>query len=93
MLPAAEISPISCKILLLGDTSVGKSSLVVRFADRTWLSEETRPTVGVDYRVGVLPAVYALRINSHFPLALATSHEGEWTKDQTQCLGACIEMS
>jgi Ras-related protein Rab-18 len=54
MIPTGE-TPVNCKILLLGDVSVGKSSLVVRFADKTWLSEgDARPTVGVDYRVSIL---------------------------------------
>ncbi|KAI9447204.1 small GTPase superfamily [Lactarius psammicola] len=37
------------KVLLLGDASVGKSSLLLRFTDQQWLPEsEAQPTIGVD---------------------------------------------
>jgi len=40
------------KLLLIGDSSVGKSSLLLRFADETWLTEdESSATIGVDFRV------------------------------------------
>ncbi|KAF8321279.1 ras-domain-containing protein [Clavulina sp. PMI_390] len=40
------------KLLLIGDSSVGKSSLLLRFADETWLPEdEASATIGVDFRV------------------------------------------
>jgi len=40
------------KLLFIGDSSVGKSSLLLRFADETWLPEdETSATIGVDFRV------------------------------------------
>ncbi|KAF9504474.1 hypothetical protein BS47DRAFT_1334604 [Hydnum rufescens UP504] len=39
-------------ILAVGDSSVGKSSLLLRFADETWLTEdESSATIGVDFRV------------------------------------------
>lgn len=40
------------KILLIGASSVGKSSLLLRFTDDEFLSpEETSATIGVDYRI------------------------------------------
>ena len=40
------------KILLIGASSVGKSSLLLRFTDDEFLSpEETTATIGVDYRI------------------------------------------
>ena len=43
---------INCKLLLIGNSSVGKSSLLLRFSDRQWLPEdETSATIGVDFRV------------------------------------------
>ncbi|KAJ8453979.1 hypothetical protein ONZ45_g19486 [Pleurotus djamor] len=44
--------PINVKILLIGNSSVGKSSLLLRFADEQWLPEdESSATIGVDFRV------------------------------------------
>ncbi|KAF8753014.1 Rab subfamily of small GTPases [Rhizoctonia solani] len=48
---AAE-APLNAKILLIGNSSVGKSSILLRFSDETWLSEdESSATIGVDFRV------------------------------------------
>jgi Ras-related protein Rab-18 len=48
--PAAP--PINCKLLLIGNSSVGKSSLLLRFSDEQWLPEdESSATIGVDFRV------------------------------------------
>ncbi|KAG6907012.1 hypothetical protein DXG01_010915 [Tephrocybe rancida] len=45
-------SPINCKLLLIGNSSVGKSSLLLRFSDEQWLPEdESSATIGVDFRV------------------------------------------
>lgn len=44
--------PINCKLLLIGNSSVGKSSLLLRFSDEQWLPEdESSATIGVDFRV------------------------------------------
>ncbi|KAF8623278.1 hypothetical protein AX17_007484 [Amanita inopinata Kibby_2008] len=44
--------PINVKILLIGNASVGKSSLLLRFSDEQWLPEdEASATIGVDFRV------------------------------------------
>ncbi|KAH8109063.1 ras-domain-containing protein [Phellopilus nigrolimitatus] len=45
-------SPINVKLLLIGNSSVGKSSLLLRFSDQQWLPEdEASATIGVDFRV------------------------------------------
>jgi GTPase SAR1 family protein len=45
-------APINCKLLLIGNSSVGKSSLLLRFSDEQWLPEdESSATIGVDFRV------------------------------------------
>jgi Ras-related protein Rab-18 len=50
--PAAN--PINVKLLLIGNSSVGKSSLLLRFSDEQWLPEdESSATIGVDFRVRV----------------------------------------
>jgi len=40
------------KLLLIGNASVGKSSLLLRFTEESWLPEdESTATIGVDFRV------------------------------------------
>ncbi|KAJ6632549.1 ras-domain-containing protein [Mycena sp. CBHHK59/15] len=53
MAPAPKpVAPINCKLLLIGNSSVGKSSLLLRFSDEQWLPEdESSATIGVDFRV------------------------------------------
>ncbi|ORX36054.1 ras-domain-containing protein [Kockovaella imperatae] len=44
--------PMNLKLLLIGNSSVGKSSLLLRFTDDEFLSdEETSATIGVDFKV------------------------------------------
>ncbi|GJE93511.1 ras-domain-containing protein [Phanerochaete sordida] len=44
--------PINVKLLLIGNSSVGKSSLLLRFSDEQWVPEdEASATIGVDFRV------------------------------------------
>ncbi|OBZ73002.1 Ras-related protein Rab-18 [Grifola frondosa] len=46
------VAPINVKLLLIGNSSVGKSSLLLRFSDEQWLPEdESSATIGVDFRV------------------------------------------
>ncbi|KAK1926692.1 putative ras-related protein rab-18 [Papiliotrema laurentii] len=48
---AEEVSQKNFKLLLIGNSSVGKSSLLLRFTDDDFLSEEeTTATIGVDFR-------------------------------------------
>jgi len=43
------------KLLLIGDSGTGKSSLLLRFTDDAWVDpEETRATIGVDFKVKVV---------------------------------------
>jgi len=49
---SSSSSPLNIKLLLIGNSSVGKSSLLLRFADETFLSgDESSATIGVDFRV------------------------------------------
>ncbi|KAI6141739.1 ras-domain-containing protein [Pisolithus tinctorius] len=50
--PVASSSPVNVKLLLIGNASVGKSSLLLRFSDEQWIPEgEATATIGVDFRV------------------------------------------
>ncbi|KAF7313284.1 Ras-domain-containing protein [Mycena kentingensis (nom. inval.)] len=53
MPPASKpAAPLNVKLLLIGNSSVGKSSLLLRFSDEQWLPEdESSATIGVDFRV------------------------------------------
>ncbi|KZT03017.1 ras-domain-containing protein [Laetiporus sulphureus 93-53] len=43
---------VNVKLLLIGNSSVGKSSLLLRFSDEQWLpEEEASATIGVDFRI------------------------------------------
>ena len=56
-IPASQdkTSPVNVKLLLIGNSSVGKSSLLLRFSDEQWLPEdEASATIGVDFRVSRL---------------------------------------
>lgn len=45
-------APTTLKLLVIGASSVGKSSLLLRFTDNAFLSpEETSATIGVDFKV------------------------------------------
>ena len=49
---ASQDKPVNVKLLLIGNSSVGKSSLLLRFSDEQWLPEdEASATIGVDFRV------------------------------------------
>jgi len=49
--------PVNVKLLLIGNSSVGKSSLLLRFSDEQWLPEdESSATIGVDFRVHKMEA-------------------------------------
>ncbi|KAK3793814.1 hypothetical protein RRG08_011785 [Elysia crispata] len=45
-----EAYDLSCKVMLIGDSGVGKTCLLVRFKDGTFLSGSFISTVGIDFR-------------------------------------------
>ena len=66
---ATSDSATSCKLLLIGSSSVGKSSLLVQFSDNQWLPDRASTTVSVSVRVSHepihlfnAPVAYCLRI-------------------------------
>jgi len=49
---APSNQPVNVKLLLIGNSSIGKSSLLLRFSDEQWLPEdESSATIGVDFRI------------------------------------------
>ncbi|XP_033925908.1 ras-related protein Rab-18-B-like [Melopsittacus undulatus] len=48
--PGMDAAGLTLKLLLIGDSAVGKSSLLLRFADGTF-EPSLKPTIGVDFRV------------------------------------------
>ena len=40
----------ACKILILGESKVGKSSILNRFCEKTFV-ETHPPTLGIDYKI------------------------------------------
>ncbi|KAG8871483.1 hypothetical protein FRB97_008646 [Tulasnella sp. 331] len=46
----SKAPPLKIKLLLIGNSSVGKSSLLLRFAEETFLEGGVSPTLGVDIR-------------------------------------------
>jgi GTPase SAR1 family protein len=51
---------INVKLLLIGNSSVGKSSLLLRLSDKQWLREDEKSaTIGTDFRVRVALLVCA----------------------------------
>lgn len=44
-----------CKFILIGDSSVGKSALLLRVTDDRFLAEEAEPTVGVEFGSVTIP--------------------------------------
>ena len=57
------MSDLRVKILIIGDSSVGKSSLVTQYVDETFTMGHT-PTIGVEYKQKTieLPNQEAVRV-------------------------------
>ncbi|KAJ1556298.1 Ras- protein Rab-18-B [Cladochytrium tenue] len=52
---SAEAITSTFKLLLIGDSGTGKSSLLLRFTDDAWLQpDEVSATIGVDFKVKVM---------------------------------------
>lgn len=49
--------------MLIGDSGVGKTCLLVRFKDGAFLSGSFISTVGIDFRVSPLPGIPDLVFN------------------------------
>lgn len=49
-LSGSEDYDVSCKVMLLGDSTVGKTSTVMQYKDGAFLSGTFLATVGIDYR-------------------------------------------
>lgn len=70
---SSSTSPLNIKLLLIGNSSVGKSSLLLRFADETFLTEdESSATIGVDFRVSKME-VGGRRVKLSIWVSLANS--------------------
>ena len=62
---------INVKLLLIGNSSVGKSSLLLRFSDKQWLPEdEASATIGVDFRVRSLTSPSFLSLSLRYLLTV-----------------------
>ncbi|XP_073245425.1 ras-related protein Rab-37-like isoform X3 [Porites lutea] len=48
--PVSETFDVACKVMLLGDSGVGKTCVLVRFKDGAFLSGSFISTVGIDYK-------------------------------------------
>lgn len=48
--PVSEYYDFACKVMLIGDSGVGKTCLLVRFKDGTFLGGSFISTVGIDFR-------------------------------------------
>lgn len=47
----ADDQDIQLKLLMLGDSGVGKSCLVLRFANESKAKIESLPTIGIDFKI------------------------------------------
>ena len=87
-------SAINVKLLLIGNSSVGKSSLLLRFSDEQWLPEdEASATIGVDFRVHKMEVngkkvKLSIWVRSLFSLA-GSSESTELTRNALCFLSCC----
>ena len=80
---------INVKLLLIGNSSVGKSSLLLRFSDKQWLPEdEASATIGVDFRVRSLPTSHSFSSLLLTRGYSGTQAGGSGTEGQDEYMGA-----
>jgi hypothetical protein len=77
--------------MMIGDTTVGKTSLLVRYADDDF-NESVLATIGIDFKIKVRPASAAQSsaAQSHMPrppAAPLADHRARWQADQASDLG------
>ncbi|XP_043944838.1 ras-related protein Rab-26-like [Protopterus annectens] len=60
---SSEFYDIAFKVMLVGDSGVGKTCLLVRFKDGAFLAGSFISTVGIDFRDSSLEAVESLEEN------------------------------
>jgi hypothetical protein len=92
---------INVKLLLIGNSSVGKSSLLLRFSDKQWLPEdEASATIGVDFRVRSLQPpfflkylLYSLLLTWECYCMSGTQAGGSGTEGQDEYMGAFAVLS
>jgi Ras-related protein Rab-18 len=53
-MPPPQLYDHLCKLILVGDSGVGKTSMLLRFVEGEWQDGETRSTVGVDLKVKMM---------------------------------------
>jgi len=79
------------KLLLIGSSGTGKSSLLMRFVDGVFLApDEISATIGVDFKVKVIDVegkkykltIWVMHLNSKKAFALAFAH----LKERKICL-------
>lgn len=59
------------KVIMLGDSGVGKTSLLIRFRDGRYVPSYFLSTVGIDFRVSVFSLLHFLPLSLSFSLCLS----------------------
>lgn len=72
-----EPEQLQCKVILLGDGAIGKTSIAMRFTE-DYFAKQYKQTIGVDFFIKrlVLPGDVTLcpPASKHLPLRLIASH-------------------
>jgi GTPase SAR1 family protein len=86
-------SPVNVKLLLIGNTSVGKSSLLLRFLDEQWLTEDKASAmIGIDFHVHSSFRAFSHWRWSHVLtlVGIGAQDGGQWTESETQYMGVLV---
>lgn len=75
------------QVMLIGDSCVGKTCLLVRFKDNTFLHNNFIATVGMDYRVRCLSAPILIRQipADTYSLYRFRTKWSTWTAQKSKC--------